>query len=443
MEIKEYVKSFVKEDCACGKKHVLTMPEVLVERNALSKIPDLMEKYKAKKPFILADANTFKAAGEKLCDILTKKGIAFSKYVFQKDTLEPDEVSVGSAIMHYDSSCDLIIGVGSGVINDLSKILSNTAGVSYFIVGTAPSMDGYASATSSVAMDGVKTSLPSKCADVIIGDIDVLEKAPDRTLKAGIGDMLAKYISIAEWRIANEIVGEYYCEDIASLIRNAVKRCVDNAKGLLKREEEALKAVFEGLIIGGVAMAIAGCSRPASGMEHYFSHVWDMRGLEFGTKIDLHGLQCAVGTYISAGLYEKAVNITPNKEKALKYVKSFSKKEWNETLTAFLGKGAEKMIELEQKEGKYDEAKHKERLEIILEKWEKICDIAREEIPSVKELDGVFETLSLPKSAKELGIEVDLYTTFLATKDIRDKYILSRLLWDLGEIEEFKSVFDR
>ncbi len=440
MEIKQYVENFIKKDCSCGKKHVVNMPEVLVEKNAIAKVPSLVKKYNAKKVFVLADVNTFRVAGEKLCSILSREGVSYSEYIFQSKALEPDEVSVGSAIMHFDHSCDLVVAVGSGVINDIGKIVSATAKTPYFIVGTAPSMDGYASATSSVAMDGVKTSLPSKCADVIIGDVEILKEAPMKMLKAGLGDMLAKYISIAEWRIASVIVNEYYCEAIASLIRNAVKRCVDNAEGLLNRDEVAIKAVFEGLIIGGVAMAIAECSRPASGMEHYFSHVWDMRGLEFGTKVDLHGLQCAVGTYISSLLYEKALKIVPHREKALKYVNNFNYTEWGEELNSFLGKGAKTMIELEKKEGKYDVAKHEKRLEVVLSNWENIIEIVKEEIPSVKELDKLFTTIELPKTARELGIEASPFTSFLATKDIRDKYILSRLLWDLGEIDEFKSI---
>ena len=116
-------------------------------------------------------------------------------------------------------------------------------------------MDGYASATSSMSRDGVKVSLNSRCADVIIGDTDILKTAPLHMLKSGLGDMLAKFVSIAEWRIAHIITGEYYCEEVAQLIRSAVKKCVDNAAGLLQRDEAAIEAVFEGLVIGGVAMA--------------------------------------------------------------------------------------------------------------------------------------------------------------------------------------------
>ena len=435
MEITKYLQAFAAEICPCGKKHSLTVSKVVAEKGAISQVPALVAEFKAKKPFILADANTFAAAGSRVCAALAEGKIPYSQYVFPTGEIEPDEKAVGSAIMHFDPSCDLVIAVGSGVINDIGKILANTANLPYFIVGTAPSMDGYASATSSMSMDGLKVSLSSKCADVIIGDIDVLKAAPIHMLKSGLGDMLAKYISIAEWRIAKEITGEYYCERVAELIRIALKRCVDNADGLLKREDEAVKAVFEGLVIGGVAMAFAGVSRPASGVEHYFSHVWDMRGLEFGSKVDLHGIQCAVATHIAAGLYEKVLDITPNKEKALAYAKAFDYSAWAKELQVFLGSAADTMIALEAKEQKYSAEKHQARLEIILEKWDTLCQIIRDEIPTQKEIAAILTQIDAPMTPAQIGIDCDLLTAFKATKDIRDKYVLSRLLWDLGLLE--------
>jgi glycerol-1-phosphate dehydrogenase [NAD(P)+] len=198
-------------------------------------------------------------------------------------------------------------------------------------------MDGYASATSSMSRDGVKISLNSRCADVIIGDTDILKTAPMHMLRSGLGDMLAKFVSIAEWRIAHLITGEYYCEEVAQLIRGAVKKCVENAEGLLAREDAAIEAVFEGLVIGGIAMAYAGVSRPASGVEHYFSHVWDMRGLEFGTRVDLHGIQCAMATMKAVELYEKVMEVKPDYAKAKAYVDAFRLEDWNDRLRTFLG----------------------------------------------------------------------------------------------------------
>ena len=437
MKNNHQMKIFLEQDCACGKSHKIKLPKVICKSGAINELPSIISEYSARKVQVISDVNTYEVAGKTVCKILDGAKIPYSIYSFNEKHLEPDEKAVGSAIMHFDSSCDIVVAVGSGVINDIGKILANTAKLPYVIIGTAPSMDGYASATSSMSMDGVKVSLSSKCADVIIGDIDVLKNAPMKMLQSGLGDMLAKYISIAEWRIANEITGEYYCEKVATLMRSALNRCVENAKGLLTRDEEAVKAVFEGLIIGGVAMALAGVSRPASGVEHYFSHVWDMLGLEFGRKVDFHGIQCAVGTNIVAGLYEKLLTIAPDREKAIKYVSSFIYDDWSNELKKFLGTPALAMIELEKKEQKYSVEKHRERIDIIINKWDKICDIIREEIPTKYEIENILETIGAPKTVKEIGIDSDLNLTFRATKDIRDKYVLSRLLFDLGIIEEF------
>lgn len=425
--MKHYLGS---EVCACGKRHTATIDDVIVGNGVLRQVPGIIAKYGAKKPFILADVNTFAAAGKTLCDLLDTQGIAYSRYVFQETALEPDEKAVGSLMLHYDHSCDLVIGVGSGVINDIGKILSCVTGHRYIIVATAPSMDGYASATSSMARDGLKVSINTRCADVIVGDIDILKNAPAHMLKSGLGDMLAKYISIAEWRIAHIITGEYYCEAVAQLIRTALKKCVDNAYGLLKREDAAIRAVFEGLVIGGIAMTYAGVSRPASGVEHYFSHVWDMRGLEFGTPVDLHGIQCAQATVLSAKLYEAVKSITPNKETAEAFVKDFSYDAWRKTLREFLGRSAETMIALEEKEGKYRKETHASRFAIIQEHWAQILQIIEDEIPSYAFL---FQLLTRLGISTELDMSKEiLRTSFLATRDIRDKYVLSRLAWDLG-----------
>ena len=434
------MKKINEKNCACGKEHIFGS-EVVTGKGAINKLPQCVRKLNAKKAFLLADINTYKAAGEQVCEILRSKKIPYSEYIFTETALEPDEKAVGSAIMHYDSSCDLIIGVGSGVINDIGKILSNTTGNPYIIVATAPSMDGYASASSSMSMDGVKVSLKSRCADIIIGDIDILKQTPERMLISGIGDMLAKYISICEWRISNLITGEYYCEEIAALVREALRKCVLNADELLIRNEQAVEAVFSGLVLGGVAMNYAGISRPASGVEHYFSHVWDMRGLEFGTRVDFHGIQCAVGTLYAAKIYEKLKSYTPDREKALKYVSGFDYEEYKEKLKAFIGKGADTMISLEKKEQKYNAQKHRDRLEIIIKNWDRIIEIINDEIPSVGELEKLYKKINMPMSASGIGIDESIVPdTFEVTKDIRDKYVLSRLCWDLGVLNEAKDL---
>ncbi len=418
--------------CKCGKIHKTDKKEILIGSGVLNKLPYELKKLNAKKVFLLADINTYPIAGEKIKELLSDSAISCTSYVFEDAQLEPDERAVGSAIMHYDTECDTIVALGSGVINDIGKIVANISGARYAVMATAPSMDGYASATSSMAMDALKVSLESKCAQLIIGDTDILKNAPMDMIRAGLGDMIAKYISICEWRISHIITGEYYCEEIAQSVREALKKCVDNAEKLLIRDEKAVGLVFEGLVMCGEAMQRAEMSRPASGIEHYFSHIQDMRGLEFGTKVDLHGLQCAAATMMVIKLYENLKKIAPDREKALKYVHEFDFNEWSAELKKLLGKGANTMILQEEKDKKYDCDKHKQRLEIIIENWSQILQIIDDELPDIEYLENLYQISGLPTSCFDVK---SLPIVFNATRDIRDKYILSRLAWDLGIAE--------
>ncbi len=433
------INDFDQSPCKCGRTHPKVNCEVIVGKGVIVRIPEFIKKFGCQKPFVLADKNTYKAAGHTVCEVLKNADIPYSVYIFEDDHLDPDERSVGSAVMHFDHSCDIIVGVGSGVINDIGKILSCMSGKKYIIVGTAPSMDGYASASSSMTRDGLKISLPTRSADAVVGDTDILKNAPLHMLKSGIGDMLAKYISIGEWRIAHIITGEYYCEKVAEFVRVALRRCVENASGLLCRDDKAVEAVFEGLIIGGLAMAYAGVSRPASGVEHYFSHVWDMRAVEFGTPMDLHGIQCGVGTLYAARAYDMIRKIRPNRERAETHIQAFDITAYNEELREFIGTGAEAMISAEINDGKYDPEKHAKRLNRIIEHWDDLLKIIECEIPTASEIKKILDIIEAPTSCAAFGLpESELKKTFLVTKDIRDKYVLSRLCFDLGIIDEIE-----
>lgn len=429
------LRNFCNVECDCGRQHSFCIDDIIVEKGAINRVVEVVSRYGARKVFVLADHNTFSVAGQRICEILSKASIAVSKHIFQKATIAPDEYAVGSAVMEFDVSCELILAVGSGVINDVGKILANVTNKPYIIFGTAPSMDGYASATSSMEINGLKVSLPSKQANVIMADTEILSDAPKVLLQAGLGDMLAKYVAICEWRIANVVVGEYYCPRIADLILSVLDKCVSNVKGLLAREEGAVADVFEGLVLCGIGMSLAGCSRPASGIEHYYSHIWDMRGLSKGTPIAPHGIQCAIGTRLAIEKYEELKKHIPDRARALRYVSQFDYHAWSETLRNFIGDGAEQMIALEDTEQKYDLKRHAERLDVILSHWNEILAII-DTLPSEKEIVDILDDIVAPKTVEEIGIDQDILPlTFQATKDIRDKYILSRLYWDLGLLE--------
>ena len=426
-------------DCACGKKHAPGVARVIIEKGAVKSLPALLEEIGAKKPFLLSGHDSFAAAGEAVCSVLEEAGLPYTKYVFPVSPVRPTEYTVGSALMHFDYSCDAIIGIGSGVINDTGKMLARATGMKYIIVATAPSMDGFVSGTSSMDRDGLKTSIYSTAAWGVIGDLDILCNAPMHLLRAGVGDMLAKITSLMEWKLAKIIVGEDYCEATAILVERALNQVMDQSKKLLERDPDAVRAVMEGLLIAGIGMNFAGVSRPASGMEHYFSHIWDMRSLAFeDAKFEQHGIQAGLGTLYTLMAYEAFLNgnYRPEWERAEQFVKSFSLDDWNRQLLAFIGPGAEAMIEGENREHKYDLEKHKARFAVIEENWDAILETIRT-LPPAAEIKALMESIGFPTSASVIAYTNEqVKTTFTMTKDIRDKYVGTRLFWDLGILQE-------
>lgn len=425
-------------DCPCGHTHTTTVEDVIIGKGVIARLPEVLARYKANKVFILSDFHTDAVAGQQAAELLRGAGLSVVSFVFPQSP-KPSEEYVGSAVEHYDPACDAIVTVGSGVLCDIGKILASLTGKPYIVVATAPSCDAYASATSSMERSGLKVSLNTCAPHVLIGDTDILKTAPDHMLQAGLGDMLAKYVSLCEWRISHIINGEYYCPTIAKMMRTALDKCVAHREGLMRREDDAVAAVFEGLVIGGVAMAYAGVSRPASGAEHYMSHVWDMRSLQFGTPADLHGIQCGIATLLCVRAYEQIKAMQPDRDKALSYVAAFDYEDWKKQLRDFVGDGADAMIAIEEKEHKYDVARHKARLERIIDCWDEIISVIDEELPSAVEIEAILDAVGAPKTPQAIGIDsAQVAMTFRCAKDIRDKYVLPRLCWDLGVLEEIK-----
>lgn len=430
------LSSLMKNDgflcSSCGKRHYGLLRDYIAERGAIQKLPALLQKYGVSHPFVLCDENTYAAAGEAVCSTLDENGVAYTLHVVRREKPAPDERLVGEALMYCDNFCDGTVAVGSGVIGDVCKILAAAKSVPAVTVATAPSMDGFASASSSMERGGLKVSLSSKCPDAVIADPAILSKAPRHMILSGIGDILAKYISLVEWKIATLLVGDDYCETVASIVREALKKCVKNAEAAVNGSEDAVIAVMEGLVISGLAMNYAGISRPASGMEHYISHITDMRALAFGTPADLHGIQCGIATLTTVRAYEALASETPNPEKALAAVRAWNNDKWNAYLTEKLGEGAHAIIKGEEKERKYDAAKHEARLKRILAHWNDILSILAT-LPKAAELEGFMKRIGHPTAPREFGLSDEAWNeAFLMAKDIRDKYVLGRLLWDLG-----------
>jgi glycerol-1-phosphate dehydrogenase [NAD(P)+] len=421
-------------DCGCGIIHKAPVRTVEIGEGVLERLPAMAGAFNIKRPVLVADPNTWEAAGGQVFALLREAGLNPARCILSSPRLEPDEYWAGKLLLYWKKGWDGIIAVGSGSINDLCKVLAAAVDLPFIIAATAPSMDGFASTSASILLDGLKQSLPAPCAGGIVADSSIMAKAPMPMLQAGLGDMVAKYVSVCEWRISSMVTGEYYCEEVARLIRNTLARCINAAEGLIRRDPKAAGDIAEGLIVSGAAMSFAGISRPASGVEHYFSHVWDMRAILKGKKPDLHGIQVGVGTILALKIYDYIKNIKPDEERARRSLEMFDQAAWR--------RQAEKVFshiddDFSASRLRWLRVDAKDRLPRIIANWDTIIAIIREELPDREELERLLRLLGAPLTPDDIGISAgEVREAFIATKDIRQKYVASTLLSDLGLLEE-------
>lgn len=298
--------------CACGKSHKVDIQAIRVGSGVIQELPGILRDLGASHIFLVADNYTYEAAGRQVEQLLDQAGLAYHKRVFQTETpLVPNEYALGSVLAAMTSQDDMLLAVGSGTLNDVTKYVSARTGMPYVIAATAPSMDGYASTVAPTILDGFKTTLPAVYPAAIVADVDILKDAPMPMLTAGFGDIIGKFTSLADWRLSHQLNGEYYCPEVAGVIEAAVETCAANAKALAQREPQAIQAVTEALILSGLAMGMVGVSRPASGAEHQMAHYWEMDALRRGEEHPLHGNAVGVGTVLAASLYEMAAEYLP------------------------------------------------------------------------------------------------------------------------------------
>lgn len=431
-------------DCPCGRKHSTPIESVVIEKGAIAKIPDVLGSFNYKKVFLIADQNTYAAAGEKVAELLIGTAFTVYKHIYKRETdLVPDERAVGELMISFEKDTDVILAVGSGVINDLSKYISYKLSIPYVVCATASSMDGYASDVAAFIFDNMKITLPAAMPKAIIADTDVLKNAPSAMLTAGFGDILGKYSAINDWKLGHTINGEYYCEMVAEMIGYSIKKCTESPEGLVKRADKSVESLMEALVISGIAMSFTGNSRPASGAEHHLSHFWEMMYLFQGREEVLHGVKVGIGTAAINWLRKRLADYRPDFDLLEKAEFSFDKEDWLENVKTLYSKAASGIIELNEKEQLNDERKRAERLKCVRGNWDRIADILKE-TPETDEICDMLISADLPTKPAEIGVDRELFkNAVIYAKELRSRYTILQLLWDLDLLKDFADELTR
>ena len=328
----------IEMECTCAQKHHSIPTEVIeVSDHAIEKVAEILTHYH--RIFMVADEKTYEVAGRRVEELLKQAGSLSHILVLPSPAL-PTAENVGKVLIEagrdreiYDINAwsqnpDYILAVGSGSINDTCRMVSYRMGIPYGVVGTAPSMDGYASVVAPLLNHGKKIIYTCSIARHIIIDLSINTQAPYALLLAGVGDMIGKYVAILDWEISRELTGEYYCEQIAEMVLKATGQCVEVSKDLKNRDLSVIRTTSEGLILSGECIAFCGSSRPASGTEHMVGQTWEVMDVEEGKVPNLHGIEVGEATFAAIEMFRLLYRETDDqlmKELISKYLPAFDR----------------------------------------------------------------------------------------------------------------------
>lgn len=406
-------------ECSCGKTHRCNIEHVYIEKKALNRLPEICQEYK--NILIVADENTYSVAGD-----LVKRRLECKKIqtvIFNgSNILIPDENAI-SKVNEQILNVDLIIGVGSGVIQDLCKYVSYFSKVPYMVVATAPSMDGYASDGAAMILKGMKETVKAVLPKAIIADIEIMKDAPLEMIKAGFGDIIGKYSALCDWKLSSVVNGEYFCQYIYDTTYDMIQNTLDTANGLLKRDEKSIKALMEALIVVGIMMSFAGSSRPASGSEHHLSHFFEIMGIINAEPYFPHGIDVAYSTVVTAQIRENILK------------KAFSDKLYRISMDEYMKKMqeiyknvADECIALQNRVGNYTA----KRLNVYKQKEVEIREILAQ-MPKAEEIKEMLSFAEIDISEfYEMYGEKKIKDAVLYAKDLKDRYTVLWLNYDIG-----------
>lgn len=411
MNFEELLKD---KPCSCGMTHTCSIKHILVERGANDKLCALLGDYR--KILLVADTNTYATCGDKIKAQIGDR--LESQLIYQRDGLViPNEEAVDEMFAMLTDDTDLIIGIGSGVIQDTCKYVSFQRNLPYYIVATAPSMDGYASVGAAMIMGGMKVTYSAHVPEVIIADVDVLKDAPMELIKSGYGDILGKYSCLNDWKLAKVVRDEYFCDYVYDLTYDMLIKTKDLGPKLLQRDPDAIQTLMEAIVGVGVAMAFVGNSRPASGSEHHLSHFFEITGILNDEPYFMHGTDVVYSSVYTQRLREELLKLDAPAEN-----KTLSREEWEKNIRRVYTSIADSVIALQDKMGWYEV----DWYSVYAAKWPEIKAVLSE-APSSGEMIAYLESIEMDVAEFEklYGAEkIDAALKF--GKDLKDRY---SVLW--------------
>lgn len=425
--------------CECSLSHAMPEMDIYIRPGLINDCAGCIQSAGlGRHALIVADSITLKVAAQAVKNNLVAAGISCRLCLLPGDHIKPTPQMADYITSHIDSETEFLLSVGSGVITDLTRRSAFLNKLPFAVFGTAASMDGYTSISSSMMIDGMKITVYGSAARLMMFDTKILAAAPRLMIASGLGDMLAKYNVLVDWKLGSVVAGEVYCPLCTYLVETALRRCSTAIDDILACTQAGMEALIEALILAGLTVLIVGDTRTVSSVEHNMSHYWEMRSLAYGTPAPSHGISVGIGLVYSllyhdmlrnadlSGIDKKAVKaarMTPEQKRAY-LIENYPPGVGEEVMSV----NPDWNLSWEEQERRID------ALIAYHGSYKKDCKI----LPDYHDIIRYLAHFGAPSSATRAGIDRQtLKKTLVVTKYYRKRYSISEALSELGLLEEY------
>ena len=409
--------------CACGREHTMETRAAVIEPGCLFEFEKYMAQFGVTgKRCALYGENSYAATAD-------RHPRAEQQIVLDPTGLHANEISTAEVLAKLEGDVEVIVAVGSGTIHDIARFCAHERGIRFVSCPTGASVDGFCSTVAAMTWYGFKKTLPAVAPEIVLADTEIIKNAPMELVRSGVGDIMAKYTALADWKMAHVLTNELLCEKIYSIMQNAAGTVMQSVPGIAHGEESAYADVTYALIMSGIAMQMMGNSRPASGAEHHISHMIEMEPEAFPVKFPaMHGEKTGVGSLIAVREYKRLAKI----EDITPYITDYAPIP-EEHFRKFFG---ERLADSLIKENEND-CLAKVSREKLSASWGELRRII-DELPTEEYLYGLLEMLDAKRDLASIGVEESELPVLLKNSPlVRNRLTLmrTRRMMKIYEIE--------
>ena len=424
----------------------------VIGEGVLAQVPELFrEQFKgASDAIMICDPRTKAAAGNRVAALLKDAGVAVREHVLEPGgkTVHADyryveevRAAINQTAEQSNGRPIIPVAVGSGVVNDLTKLAGGDLGLPYMVCATAASVDGYSSFGAAIrSPEGAKKTYACPAPRVIVADLDVIRTAPEWMAASGFADLLAKVTAGADWIIAHELGAAEWHSRAWHTVQDGLHEAIADPEGVAAMKTEPLVKFVEGLMLGGFAMQDMQSSRPASGAEHMFSHILDMRDHTYHGDSVPHGLQVGVYTLFMSKLYEKILAFDYTELDVEACVAAWPDWPAEEAVVNKIFKGTPftEVGMIASKKKFVDKDGLRVRLANVKQRWPEIkARLAKQVLPA-KEIERRLRGVGAPVCPEEIGATREQsFKVVIVAVHMRDRYNSLDFLYATGQMEAF------